>query len=134
MGVSRIAIEEEELGRREGREIGRGGYDFDGAVPRAGAKRIFADEIPVHGEDFSLMLLPGLHWEFIERGVEELDGAVAGGDYELVLMRFGPGEVVEGVLGIEPFAMISPGAGFGFYCSGRKEKWGRITISRPRFR
>lgn len=88
----------------------------------------------MHGEDFSLMLLPGLHWEFIERGVEELDGAVAGGDYELVLMRFGPGEVVEGVLGIEPFAMISPVGGFGLYYSGQRENRGRITISRPRFR
>lgn len=33
--------------------------------------------------------------------VEELDGAVAGGDDELVLVDLGPGEVVESVVGVE---------------------------------
>lgn len=36
----------------------RESYDFDSAVPGAGAEGIFVDEVPVHREHFSLMLLP----------------------------------------------------------------------------
>lgn len=80
-----------------------GSYDFDGAVPRAGAKRVLCDEVPVYGEDLALMLLPGLHGEFVQGDVEEFDGAVAGGDDDLVLVRFRPSQIVQGVLGVEPF-------------------------------
>ena len=93
-------------GHREGvDEEGEGGrttYDFDGAVPGAGAEGVFRDEVPVHGEDFALVLLPGLDGEFVEADVEEFYGAIPRGDYELVFVRFGPREVVEGVLGVKP--------------------------------
>lgn len=56
----------------------------------------------MHGEDFPLVLLPGLYGEVVERYVEELDRAVAGGNYRLVFVRFGPGDVEEGVLRVEP--------------------------------
>jgi len=56
----------------------------------------------MNGEDLPLVLLPGLDWELVERYIEELDGAIACGGDELVLVRFGPGDVVEGVLGIKP--------------------------------
>lgn len=79
-------------------------YHFDRAVPGAGAEAVFCDEVPVHGEDLSVVLLPRLDGEFVEADVEELDGPVAGGDDDLVLVAFGPGEVVEGVLGVEPLA------------------------------
>ena len=61
----------------------------------------------MHGEDFSIVLFPGLNGEVIETDIEELDRAVAGGYYDLVFMRFGPGEVVEGVLGVEPSWAVS---------------------------
>ena len=48
------------------------------------------------------MLLPRLHGELVDADVEQLDGAVAGGHEDLVLVRLGPGEVEEGVLGVEP--------------------------------
>lgn len=51
---------------------------------------------------FSHVLFPGLNGKLIDTDVEELDGAIAGGDQDLVLVRFGPGEVEEGVLRIEP--------------------------------
>ena len=54
------------------------------------------------GEDFTIVLLPGLDGELVQADVEELDRAIAGRDEDLVLMRFGPREVEEGVLGIEP--------------------------------
>lgn len=33
-------------------------YDFYSSVPGAGAEGILADEVPVHCEHFSVMLLP----------------------------------------------------------------------------
>lgn len=56
----------------------------------------------MHGEDFSHVLFPGLDGELVDADVEELDGAIAGRDQDLVLVRFGPGEVEEGVLRVEP--------------------------------
>lgn len=91
-------------------------YDFYGTVPGAGAECVFADEIPVDGEDFALVLLPGLNGEVVDADVEELDGAIAGCDDELVFMGFGPGEIVEGVLGVEPENWVSR--------VGRQRWWG----------
>lgn len=72
-------------------------------VPGARAECVLGHEVPVHGEDFSHVLFPGLDGKLVNTNVEELDGAIAGGDEDLVLMRFGPGEVEEGVLRVEPF-------------------------------
>ena len=44
--------------------------------------------------------------EVVERDVEELDGAVTGSYHDLVFMRFGPGEVVEGILSVKPLARV----------------------------
>lgn len=54
------------------------------------------------GEDFTIVLLPGLDGEFVQADVEELYRTIAGRDEDLVLVRLRPGEVEEGVLGIEP--------------------------------
>ena len=48
------------------------------------------------------MLFPALDWEVVEPYVEELDGAIASGDQDLVLVAFGPGEVVQRILRVEP--------------------------------
>ena len=56
------------------------------------------------GKDLPFVLLPRLDWELIEADIEKLDGTVASSDYALVLVCFGPGEVVEGILGIKPLA------------------------------
>lgn len=57
----------------------------------------------MHSEYLSFMLLPGLDGEFVEGDVKEFDGAVAGGYDDLVLVRFRPREIVEGVLSVKPF-------------------------------
>ena len=88
---------------RRGGGGGEGGAnDFDGAVPGARAECVFGDQVPVHGEDLPLVLLPRLDGEFVEADVEQLYRAIAGRDHDLVLVRFGPGEVVEGVLSVKP--------------------------------
>lgn len=83
------------------------GPDADGAVPAAGAEGVLCDEVPADAEDLAIMFLPVLDGEVVERAVEELDAAVAGGRQDLVLVGFGPGKVVETVLGREPGEKIS---------------------------
>ena len=56
----------------------------------------------MYGENLSVVLFPGLNGEIVQTDVEEFDGAVAGSDKTLILVGFGPGEVVEGVLGVKP--------------------------------
>ena len=77
-------------------------YHFDRTIPRTRAECVFGYEIPVDCEDLSIVLFPRLYREFIDADVEEFDGAISGGDYDLVLVSFGPGEVVEGILCVEP--------------------------------
>ena len=54
------------------------------------------------GEDFSIMFFPRSNGELVKTDVEEFDGTIACRYEDLVLMRFGPGEVVEGILSVEP--------------------------------
>jgi hypothetical protein len=81
--------------------------DLNRAVPAAGQERVFGNEVPGHAEDFARVLGPGLHGELGQRDVEEFDGAVAAGGEDLVLVRFGPGAVEEGVLRVEPGSVVS---------------------------
>lgn len=85
------------------RAIGR--PDAHCPVPTTTAKTILRDEVPVHAEDFAIVLFPVLDGEVGNPGVEELDATVARGREDLVFVDFGPGEVVEGVLGCEPVVL-----------------------------
>jgi hypothetical protein len=76
--------------------------DADGAVPARGAEGVFCDKVPRDAEDFAIVFLPVLDGKVVERAIEELDAAVAGGGEDLVLVNFGPGEIVERVLSCEP--------------------------------
>lgn len=82
-------------------------YDLNGAIPRAGAECIFGDQIPMHGKGFALVLLPRLDREFIQGYIEQLDGAIATGHHDLVLVDFGPGKIVESILGFKPLFLFS---------------------------
>lgn len=53
------------------------------------------------------MLLPGGDGELLQGNVEELNAAVAAGGQDLVLVRFRPGGVEEGILGIKPLGSVS---------------------------
>lgn len=87
--------------RRHGLREFRSPY-LDAAVPGAGDEGLLRNEVPVHGEDFAGVLLPGLDREVVEGDVEELYGAVAAGSEDLRFVSFGPGGVEECVLGVEP--------------------------------
>lgn len=76
--------------------------DLDCAVPRRRQKRVFGNEVPVDGKDFARVLLPRGNGVRGHVDVEELDGAVAAGRQQLVLVRFRPRAVEEGVLRVEP--------------------------------
>lgn len=77
-------------------------YDFHGAVPGARAECVFCNQVPVDGEHFSHVLLPRLDGKFVKTDIEELDRAVACSYHDLVLVRFGPRKIVEGVLSVKP--------------------------------
>lgn len=54
------------------------------------------------GEYFPLVLLPRLDGELVQTDIEELDRAIACSYHNLVLVRFGPRKIVEGVLSVKP--------------------------------
>ena len=56
----------------------------------------------MYSEDLSIVLFPTLCWELVEPNVEELDGAITGCYETLVLVRFGPSEIEQRVLRVEP--------------------------------
>jgi hypothetical protein len=68
--------------------------DADGAVPTARAECVLGYEIPVDTEDLAIMFFPVLDWEVFQIAVEELNAAIAGGCEDLILVDFGPGEIV----------------------------------------
>jgi hypothetical protein len=59
--------------------------------------------------------------ELIYAEVEELERAIATGDDELVLVDLGPGEVIEGIVGIEPGGAHASATG---HVGGGMETWG----------
>ena len=63
-------------------------YHFDRAIPRARAEGVFGYEVPMHSEDLSIVLFPGLYGKIIDADVEELYGAISGCDDDLVLVGF----------------------------------------------
>ena len=56
----------------------------------------------MHAEDLARVLAPRLDGELVHVDVEELDRAVAACGEDLRFVRFGPGAVEKGVLGVEP--------------------------------
>lgn len=59
-------------------------------VPTTTAETVLCDEVPVHAEDFAVVLFPVLDWEVGDSGVEELDASVTRGCEDLVFVNFGP--------------------------------------------
>ena len=90
------------ISRDQKKVTGGRAYNFDSAVPGTRAKCVLRYQIPMYCKDFSIMLFPASNWEFVKPDVEELNGAIAGRYHALVPMQFGPGKIVERVLGVEP--------------------------------
>ena len=59
------------------------------------------------GKDLPHVLFPGLDRKLVNANVEELDGTITSSDEDLILVCFGPGEVEQRVLSIEPWLLIS---------------------------
>ena len=76
-------------------------YNLDGSIPRARQEAILCNRVPAHGKGLALVLAK-VHDRKVAGGqVEQLQRAVAASDHELVLVDLGPGEVVEGIVGVE---------------------------------
>ncbi|KAB8345884.1 hypothetical protein FH972_022939 [Carpinus fangiana] len=86
---------------------GAGGVeDLDGAVPAGAEEVALRGQVPMHAVDLAAVGAPLGDGELGDADVVELDGAVARGCEQLVLVRLGPGEVVEGVLGVEVLLLL----------------------------
>ena len=79
----------------------RGRPDLNCAVPRRGGENVLVDEVPGEREHLARVFFPLQDGEVVEGCVEELYGAVAGSDGELVAVGFGEGDVKKRVLCIE---------------------------------
>jgi hypothetical protein len=76
--------------------------ESNSAVPTAGAEAIFCHKVPVHTKHLPTVFLPVHDREIIGGCVVELDAAITRRSQDLVLVDFGPGKVIEGVLCGEP--------------------------------
>lgn len=83
---------------REGPARQRAGYNFDCAVPRTRDKGVFGDWIPTDGKRLALVFVKVHDGEFVDAEVIELERAIAARDNELILVDFGPGEIVKRVV------------------------------------
>ncbi len=85
----------------------RATYNLDTPVPGTRAEGVFPNQVPVNSEHLPLMFLPRLDRELVQPDIEQLYRPIARGNNELVLMRLGPGQIVESILCIEPEAAVS---------------------------
>lgn len=81
--------------------------DADGTVPTARTECVLGYEIPVDAEDLAIMFFPVLDGEVFQIAVEKLDAAVARGCEDLILVYFGPGEIVERILCCKPGDLVN---------------------------
>lgn len=76
-------------------------YDFDCAVPGAGDECVLGHGVPADGKRLALVFVKVHDGKVVDTEVKELERAIATCDNELVLVDLGPGEIVEGVIGIK---------------------------------
>jgi len=81
-------------------------YDFDCAIPGTRGKCIFGNQIPRHGVDLPLVLLPRLNRKIGQRNIEQFHGAITTSCNYLVFIPLGPSCVVQRVLSIEPTEQV----------------------------
>lgn len=77
-------------------------YNFNSPIPRTRAENIFRDQVPMHGINLLLMLLPRLDGKLIKSYIKKFDGPITSGDHDLILVDFRPGDIVECILRVEP--------------------------------
>lgn len=95
-------------GRRGGEAEKKGGaHNLDGSVPGGRTESGLVDEVPVHRKHLARVLLPRGDRQVGEGGVKQLDGAVARGHGELILVQLREGDVVERVLRVKPALPLS---------------------------
>lgn len=78
-------------------------YNLYCAVPRARGKRVFGDGAPGHGKGLTLVLVKVHDGEVGDVCVVQLDGAIAAGHQQLVLVELRPREIILGVVCVESF-------------------------------
>ncbi len=78
-----------------------GAYNFDGAVPGAGDECVLGDWVPADGKGLALVFVKVHDGKVVDAEIKELQRAIAASDDELVLVDFGPGEIVKRIVCVE---------------------------------
>lgn len=76
--------------------------DAHGAIPAARAEAVLCNQVPVHAEDFAVVLFPVLHGEVVQVAIKELHTTITRASQNLVLIDLRPRKIIEGILGGEP--------------------------------
>ncbi len=84
-------------------------HQLDRSVPRARNKGVFCDGTPADRVHFPLVLVEVHDRELVDGQVEQLDGPIATGHEELVLVDLRPGEIILGVVSVEAAGTLLAG-------------------------
>lgn len=84
-------------------------YKFNGSIPRTRDETVLGNGVPANRKRFPLVFVKIHDREVLNPQVEELDGAIAAGDDELILIDFGPGKIVLGIIRL--VGSLTPNAG-----------------------
>lgn len=61
----------------------------------------------MRSKDLPLMLLPGLNGKVVKGYVKELEGTITSSHHQLILVDFGPGDIVKSILSVKPEQLLS---------------------------
>jgi len=77
-------------------------HELDSPIPRAREERVLGDRVPGNRKSFALVLVEVHDGKVVDSHIEEFNGAITTCHGELVLVDFGPGQVVQRIVRIEP--------------------------------
>lgn len=77
-------------------------YNLDRSIPRARSKGVFGDGTPSDSIRLTLVFVEVHDREFVHIDIEELYRPISTGGKQLILVDLGPGEVILGIVGVEP--------------------------------
>lgn len=84
-------------------------YKFDGAIPGTRDEAVLGDGIPANRKRFPLVFVEVHDREVLHPQVEELDGAIAASDNELILVELRPGKIVLGIVCLKGLFALDAG-------------------------
>lgn len=73
----------------------------DTCIPTRAGKDVLLDVVPVDAKHLAIVFGPISYRMIVQRAIPQLDRSIAGCGHQLILVRFGKGNVVQAVLRVE---------------------------------